>query len=69
MAQFACVSPTQYSTSWPHRELHRSSQRRRSHAFPPLSTAFRRPRGSSTEGSSGAVRMRLPGPVQRFVAP
>eukprot|EP00959_Pyramimonas_sp_CCMP1952_P254201 5310405-Pyramimonas_sp.AAC.1 len=37
VAQFACVSPTQYSVSWPQRELHRRPQWRSSHASPPVS--------------------------------
>eukprot|EP00959_Pyramimonas_sp_CCMP1952_P397536 8329918-Pyramimonas_sp.AAC.1 len=50
----------------PQRELHLRSQWRSSHASPPPSTALRGPRGS--EGPSGAVCMRLPSPVRRFVA-
>eukprot|EP00959_Pyramimonas_sp_CCMP1952_P027755 582500-Pyramimonas_sp.AAC.1 len=69
VAQFACVFPIQYSVSWPNGELHRRPQWRSSHASPPPSIAFRGPVGSTTEGLGGAVRMCLPHPVQRFVAP
>eukprot|EP00959_Pyramimonas_sp_CCMP1952_P224840 4701487-Pyramimonas_sp.AAC.1 len=34
VAQFAYVSPTQYSASWPHRELRLRRQWRRSHGGP-----------------------------------
>eukprot|EP00959_Pyramimonas_sp_CCMP1952_P083464 1744819-Pyramimonas_sp.AAC.1 len=39
------------------------------HASPPPSTAFRGPIRGSAEGPRGAVRMRLPHPALRFVAP
>eukprot|EP00959_Pyramimonas_sp_CCMP1952_P177939 3719277-Pyramimonas_sp.AAC.1 len=34
-----CASPSQCSASWPHRELHRRSQRGRPQREPPPSTA------------------------------
>eukprot|EP00959_Pyramimonas_sp_CCMP1952_P340497 7131848-Pyramimonas_sp.AAC.1 len=69
MAPSTCVSRTQYSASWSHGELHRRPQWHRPHASPESSTAPRGPMGDSTEGPSGTVRMRLPHPVQRFLAP
>eukprot|EP00959_Pyramimonas_sp_CCMP1952_P028442 596438-Pyramimonas_sp.AAC.1 len=69
VAQSACGSPAQYSVSLPQTELNRRPQGRVSHAVPPLSTAFRGPRGTSTEGPNGAVRMRPPHPKLRFVTP
>eukprot|EP00959_Pyramimonas_sp_CCMP1952_P209600 4385340-Pyramimonas_sp.AAC.1 len=49
--------PTQFSVSWPNRELHRRSQWRSPHAVPAPSTALRGHRGTSIEGASGAGRM------------
>eukprot|EP00959_Pyramimonas_sp_CCMP1952_P126924 2654517-Pyramimonas_sp.AAC.1 len=69
MPPSTCVLPTQYSASWPHRELHRRLQCHRPLASPPLSTALRGPMGSSTEGPSTTVHMRPAPSVQRFVAP
>eukprot|EP00959_Pyramimonas_sp_CCMP1952_P385951 8088580-Pyramimonas_sp.AAC.1 len=69
VAQFACVSPIQDNASWPHREHHRRHQWRSSHASLPPRKAFRGTIWGSTEGPSCAVRMRLPRPGQRFVAP
>eukprot|EP00959_Pyramimonas_sp_CCMP1952_P279352 5840652-Pyramimonas_sp.AAC.1 len=69
MEVFACVSTAQYNLSKPQRGLNRKRQWRCSHAPPRPSRALRNPIGSSTEGDSGGVRMRLPCPVQRFVAP
>eukprot|EP00959_Pyramimonas_sp_CCMP1952_P372689 7804295-Pyramimonas_sp.AAC.1 len=64
VAQSACVPPfSQYSSSWPQTELHRRPQWRSPHALPPPSTAVRGLRGSSAEGSRGAVRMRFARPV------
>eukprot|EP00959_Pyramimonas_sp_CCMP1952_P118485 2477422-Pyramimonas_sp.AAC.1 len=59
MAVSASASHTQVNASWPHGELNRRLQWRCPRAFPPPSTAPRGPIGSSTEGSSGCVRMRL----------
>eukprot|EP00959_Pyramimonas_sp_CCMP1952_P073575 1537657-Pyramimonas_sp.AAC.1 len=61
--------PAQYNVSWPQRGLHRRSQWRSPHAVPAPGTTFRGPRGSSTEGPSGAARMRFLRPVLSFVAP
>merc|ERR1712091_825586 len=78
---FACgtipISAHPSHVSSPHRELHRGLQWVRSHAVPspfrPTPHTFRRPTGSSTEGSSGCVRMRyhphFGPPLTRFVAP
>eukprot|EP00959_Pyramimonas_sp_CCMP1952_P233789 4885615-Pyramimonas_sp.AAC.1 len=66
MAPFACVSPTRDSVSWPNKELHRRPQWHRSHAFLLPGTALRDPIRSSTEGPTGAVRMRFPRLGQRF---
>eukprot|EP00959_Pyramimonas_sp_CCMP1952_P110751 2317093-Pyramimonas_sp.AAC.1 len=57
LGPLACVRHTQYSASWPHRELHRWD-RPRSSSTP--STANRCPIGSFTEGSSGTARVRPP---------
>eukprot|EP00959_Pyramimonas_sp_CCMP1952_P075910 1586454-Pyramimonas_sp.AAC.1 len=62
-------SCAQYSVSWPHRELHRRSQWRSSHAVLAPSTAFLGPIGRFTEGPTGGHRMRFLCPVHRCVAP
>eukprot|EP00959_Pyramimonas_sp_CCMP1952_P457743 9475442-Pyramimonas_sp.AAC.1 len=67
VAVSTCVFPTQYGTSWPHRVLHLRSQWGCPHASPPPNTALRGSTGSSTQGTSGGVHMRLPHPTQRFV--
>eukprot|EP00959_Pyramimonas_sp_CCMP1952_P105585 2207636-Pyramimonas_sp.AAC.1 len=65
MALSTWVSPIRYSVWWPHRELHRRPSGKVHMRFPPH---VRGPMGSSTEGPSVTVRMRLPHLVQRFVA-
>eukprot|EP00959_Pyramimonas_sp_CCMP1952_P155935 3261397-Pyramimonas_sp.AAC.1 len=55
---------TQYSVSWPHRELHLRPQWGWPRASATPSAAFRGPIGSSTEGPSGGGHMRPPRPVQ-----
>eukprot|EP00959_Pyramimonas_sp_CCMP1952_P311591 6520943-Pyramimonas_sp.AAC.1 len=62
MAALACGYCAQCGISWPHRELHRRSQWRTSHAVLAPSTSFRGFTGSSTEGSIGGTRMRFPRP-------
>eukprot|EP00959_Pyramimonas_sp_CCMP1952_P097940 2046851-Pyramimonas_sp.AAC.1 len=69
MGAFVCVPPTQDRALWLHWELHRRPQSGCSHAPHPHRTALRGRIGNSTEGTSGDVRMRLPHPGQRFVAP
>eukprot|EP00959_Pyramimonas_sp_CCMP1952_P403608 8457635-Pyramimonas_sp.AAC.1 len=49
VAQPACVSPTQYRASWPHRKPHRRPQRRSPHASRPPSTALGGPTRCSTD--------------------
>eukprot|EP00959_Pyramimonas_sp_CCMP1952_P309649 6480077-Pyramimonas_sp.AAC.1 len=64
----ACVPHTQYSASWPHRELHRRSQWDCPHASRTPSTAFRGPIDSPTESTSvtDCVRHAPPSTGLRF---
>eukprot|EP00959_Pyramimonas_sp_CCMP1952_P147748 3091941-Pyramimonas_sp.AAC.1 len=64
LAVFACGFPTQYSSSWPHGELHQRPHWWCSHAVSLTSKARRGAIGSSTEGPSGGVPRGFPHPVQ-----
>eukprot|EP00959_Pyramimonas_sp_CCMP1952_P291279 6093080-Pyramimonas_sp.AAC.1 len=73
VAASACVTAAHYGTPLTRfvaaSRLHRRLQWQGPHVPPPPRTAFRGPIWSSTEGSSGKVRMRHRHPGQRFVAP